>query len=285
MQRYRIEHSTTYSFDAAVWLNSHALRLRPREGHELRIESSRLRISPPATLRWHRDAENNSVAIATFNTMASSLTIESEVVLQQYQQEPFDFLLDPMALLFPFPYRAEEVLLLGPYRQQEDWNRQEPTLEHWLNSLYEPGERVQTFSLLERINNRIESSLRYAQRLDPGVQTPAQTLSCGSGSCRDFATLFMATARRLGLAARFVSGYLHDPIALPGSGSTHAWVEVYLPGAGWKGFDPTTGTLAGPDHFAVAVARRPEAVPPVAGSYRGQAGAGLSVGVWVSLLG
>jgi transglutaminase-like putative cysteine protease len=156
------------------------------------------------------------------------------------------------------------------------------SLEVWLAGLYAPGEHVETYGLLDRISSSIHRSLRYVRREEPGVQTPAHTLSRGSGSSRDLATLFLEAARLLGFAARFVSGYLHDPLYPEAGGSTHAWAEVYLPGAGWTGFDPTTGTLAGPDHIAVAVSHRPDAVPPVAGSFRGSAQSILTVGVWVT---
>ncbi|MFN6134407.1 MAG: transglutaminase N-terminal domain-containing protein [Synechococcaceae cyanobacterium] len=279
MQRYRIRHHTTYHYDSEVWLEPHALRLRPRAGHELRIEASWLRLSPPATLRWHRDVEDNSVAIASFSEPARSLTIESEVLIQQYHQAPLDFVVDPEALFFPFHYGAEEQLLLAPYRQPVD---HDGALELWVAGLYAPGEHLETYALLERISACIHGTLRYVRREEPGVQTPTRTLCCGSGSCRDFATLLMAAARLLGLGARFVSGYVHDPSPPDAGGSTHAWAEVYLPGAGWTGFDPTSGGLAGPDHIAVAVSHRPDAVPPVAGSFRGWARSTMTVGVWVT---
>jgi transglutaminase-like putative cysteine protease len=279
MQRYRIRHHTIYNYDAEVWLDAHALRLRPRESHLLRIEASWLHISPTATLRWHRDVEDNSVAIASFSEPADSLIIESEVLIQQYHQAPLDFLVDPEALFFPFDYGAEEQLLLAPYRQPVD---HDGALGLWVAGLYAPGERLETYVLLERISGCIHGTLQYVRREEPGVQSPTRTLSSGSGSCRDFAMLFLAAARLLGLGARFVSGYLHDPISPEDGGSTHAWAEVYLPGAGWTGFDPTTGGLAGPDHIAVAVSHRPDAVPPLAGSFRGSARSTMTVGVWVT---
>lgn len=281
MQRYRIRHHTIYSYDAEVGLNAHALRLRPRESHELRIEASLLQISPGATLRWHRDAENNSVAIATFTEPADSLRIESEVLIQQCHQDPHDFLVDPVAQFFPFQYSAEEQLLLAPYRRPVD---HDAALELWVAGLYAPGEHLETYALLKRISSCIHDTFHYVRREEPGVQAPAQTISSGSGSCRDFATLFLAASRLLGLATRFVSGYLHDPLSPEAGGSTHAWAEVDLPGAGWTGFDPTTGTLAGPDHIAVAISHRPDAVPPVAGSFRGSARSSMTVGVWVTQL-
>jgi transglutaminase-like putative cysteine protease len=287
MQRYRILHHTCYSFAAAVRLGPHILRLRPREGHELRIESSSLTILPAASLRWHRDVEDNSVATASFDSPATQLLIESEVVIQQYNEDPLDFLVDDYALHHPFPYTPEDQMLLAPYRHAwtEGSERQgEPQVSQWLASIRQGEEAMETYALLQRISDRIHGSLTYVRREEPGVQTGPETLGRGAGSCRDFAALFMAAARQLGFAARFVSGYLHTPPAEDDFGSTHAWAEVYLPGAGWTGFDPTLGTLAGPDHIAVAVARRPESVPPVAGTFVGPPGAKMSVGVWVSRL-
>jgi transglutaminase-like putative cysteine protease len=279
MQRYRIRHQTLYSYDTEVWLGEHTLLLRPREGHELRIEASWLRISPTATLRWHRDAENNSVAIASFSEPATILKVESEVLIQQYHQDPLNFLVTPEALFFPFHYGPEEQLLLAPYRQPVDHDK---ALELWVAGLYAPGEKLETYTLLERISCCIHDKFRYIGREEPGVQSPSHTISRGSGCCRDFATLFLAATRLLGLAARFVSGYLHNPLSPEAVGSTHAWAEVYLPGAGWTGFDPTIGRLSGSDHIAVAISHRYDAVPPVAGSFRGPARSTMTVGVWVT---
>jgi transglutaminase-like putative cysteine protease len=138
-----------------------------------------------------------------------------------------------------------------------------------LARFWPPTDRLQTFALLEKLCQGIAAELRHRVREEPGVQLPSRTLALGGGSCRDLATLFMALARTLGLAARFAGGYLVTPSGDKGSGATHAWAEVYLPGAGWKGLDPTLGRLTGSDHIPVAVARRPEAVLPVAGSFVG----------------
>ena len=157
-------------------------------------------------------------------------------------------------------------------------------LAAWVASLWQPGEAIQSYTLLQRLSSRIQQNLRYQIREEPGVQSATDTLELGSGSCRDFANLFMQAARHLGLAARFVSGYLHAEPSSANYGSTHAWAEVFLPGAGWKGFDPTIGALVGTDHFAVAVARLPESVPPIAGSFIGLPGSTMDVGVWVTQL-
>lgn len=281
MQRYKILHRTYYNFSGVVRLEPHALRLRPRESHELRIESSTLEITPAATLRWHRDVEGNSVAIASFDAPCRQLLVESQVIIQQHNQAPLDFLVADYAMDYPFAYAAEDWILLSPYTKFVEQGANN-LLTAWVENLWQPEERLQTYALLQRLCNQIHQTLTYKLREEPGVQTAEQTLAGGTGSCRDFANLFMAAARRLGLAARFVSGYLYAPPSATNFGATHAWAEVYLPGAGWKGFDPTIGQIAGPDHIAVAVARLPESVPPIAGSFVGPPGANLDVGVWVT---
>lgn len=283
MQRYKILHRTYYNFSAEVQLEPHTLRLRPREGHELRIESSNLNITPPATLRWHRDVEDNSVAIASFDTPARQLIIESEVIIQQYNEAPLDFLVAEYAMHYPFAYTQYDWGVLSPYMNVTAQSTSDQ-LTAWLAQIWQPGEPIQTYSLLQRLNLHIQQTLRYQVREEPGVQHPLDTLSRGTGSCRDYAQLFMEAARRLGLASRFVSGYLHAQPSTVNFGATHAWAEVFLPGAGWKGFDPTIGEVAGSGHIAVAVARLPDAVPPIAGSFIGVPGANLDVGVWVTEL-
>lgn len=281
MRRFKILHRTYYNFSGTVRLEPHVLRLRPKEGHELRIESSSLEITPAATLRWHRDVEDNSVAIATFDTPTRQLVIVSEVIIQQFNEAPLDFLVDRYATNYPFSYTAEDRVVLSPYMNAASPMVGDPMAE-WIAGLWQVGEPIQTYVLLERLCVHIKQSLSYRVREEPGVQAPADTLARGSGSCRDFATLFMVAARHLGLAARFVSGYLHTAPSSEDFGSTHAWAEVFLPGAGWKGFDPTIGKIVGTDHTPVAVSRLPESVPPISGSFVGPPGASLDVGVWVS---
>lgn len=283
MLRYKILHRTYYNFSAEVQLGPHVLRLRPREGHELHIESALLRLTPPAILRWHRDVEDNSVATATFAMPARQLLIESEVVIQQYNEAPLDFLVADYAIDYPFAYNPEDWVVLSPYMNGAVLDPGDP-LAVWVAGIWQPGEPIQTYALLERLALHIRQTLTYRIREEPGVQTAADTLSRGTGSCRDFANLFMEAARYLGLAARFVSGYLHAEPSPFNYGATHAWAEVFLPGAGWKGFDPTLGKIVGTDHIAVAVARLPEAVPPIAGSFVGPPGSSLDVGVWVTEL-
>ncbi len=286
MKSYRIIHETRYNFSGPVQLQPHTLRLRPREGHELRIVSSRLTISPTPALRWHRDVEGNSVATATFNDTTECLAVHSEITIQQYDQIPHDFLVTEYAVDFPFFYSQEDSVLLWPYMKSSD-TADAGTLARWVDSIWQAGENIQTFSLLLRLNQRIFQTIAYRTREEEGVQGVEQTLSASSGSCRDSACLFMEAARHLGFAARFVSGYIYsDSTSNPGgqSGTTHAWAEVFIPGAGWKGFDPTIGNIVGAEHIGVAVARLPESVPPIAGTFLGPSCTGMVVNVWVTEL-
>lgn len=286
MKRYKIVHETYYDFSDLVQLQAHTLRLRPREGHELRIEVSKLDISPAATLRWHRDVEGNSVATASFSDKTQCLAVKSEVIIQQYNQVPYDFLVADYAVDYPFSYLPEDDILLAPYMNRPVEYIVD-SLSLWLNELWDGREKIQTFALLLRLNQQIYQRLCYRRREEEGVQPVEQTLACWSGSCRDAASLFMAAARRLGFAARFVSGYSYSEPATSQagqSGSTHAWAEVFIPGAGWKGFDPTGGIMVGSEHIAVAVARLPESVPPISGTFLGPSGATMRVMVWVTEL-
>jgi len=281
MQRYKIIHRTYYNFTAPVELEPHTLLLRPREGAELHIESSALHIKPTCQLRWYRDVQDNAVAIASFDTLTTQLSIESEVVIQQFNEDPLNFLVSEYAQHFPFQYLAEDKDLLLPYLTVTD-TLPDPTFSDWIKGFWQAQETIETYSLLLRLCHNIKNKLRYQSREEPGVQSVSETLSLGSGSCRDFANLFMQTARFLGLASRFVSGYLHTEPSSTDYGATHAWAEVFIPGAGWKGFDPTIGDIVGSEHITVAVARRPDAIPPVAGSYLGTPGSSMDVGVWIS---
>ena len=268
MQRLTISHITEYCYAFPVTLGPHQLLLRPREGHEVRIESSRLDISAVAQVKWHRDVFDNSVAVATFSEPADRLTIASEVVIEHYEEAPLDFLVADYAVNYPFIYGPEERVELSPYEQPAYPNDQE-ALREWVYGLgFGPG-AIETYALLDRMNRAVVDHFTYVRREEPGVQPPNKTLAQRSGSCRDYAALFIEACRYLGLASRFVSGYLHASATEAGNAATHAWAEVYLPGPGWKGFDPTIGEVTGARHIAVAVARHPESVPPVSGNFTG----------------
>jgi transglutaminase-like putative cysteine protease len=266
MRRMQIKHVTTYQFAETLTLLPHKLLLRPREGHDIRIESATLTISPAHHLQWQRDVYDNAVALATFTEPGNRLSIDNRLILQLYDDRPLDFLVADHAVFFPFQYDSAEHADLGPYLSAI-FDQDRPVLSTWLRQFWYSGQVVETYLLLDWINKAIATGFTYQQREEPGVQTPAATLAKRAGSCRDFATLFIEACHYLGLAARFVSGYQCSPTLMRDQGATHAWSEVYLPGAGWKGFDSTSGQVVGNDHIAVAVSRHPESVPPVSGSF------------------
>ena len=285
MQRLRITHLTEYRFASPVTLLPHRLLLRPREGHDVHIETSKLDIAPSHTVKWHRDLFDNSVAVVSFLEAASTLSIASEVVIQHYEEAPLDFLVEDYAVNYPFVYRPEERADLIPF-QQPAYPNDQKAIQDWLRELGVGAGPTETYAMLDRINRAIGAAFTYGVREDEGVQPPSQTLRERRGSCRDYAALFIEACRDLGLASRFVSGYSHGLASESGNAATHAWAEVYLPGPGWKGFDPTSGQIAGTHHIPVAVARHPEAIPPVAGSFVGPAGSrpALIVNVQVAAL-
>ena len=282
MQRYKIIHRTYYNYSSSVTLGAHSLLLRPRESYELRIESFALKSTPDSKIFWHRDVEDNSVAIANFTDNTQQLFIESEVIIQQYNESPLDFVVSSYAINYPFKYEDNDKFILFAYMSLPD-EETRTLLNNWIFDIYKIDEKIQTYTLLQRLTSHIFKTLTYKIREEAGVQTAKETLTLGSGSCRDFAFLFMEIVKCLGLASRFVSGYLYAPLMADQEGSTHAWAEVYLPGGGWKGFDPTIGDIVGKDHIPVAVSRLPTNVPPIAGSFSGVSDSTLSVGVWVSL--
>ncbi|CDH44602.1 transglutaminase family protein [Candidatus Contendibacter odensensis] len=272
MQRLRINHLTVYQFAGPVTFQPHRLLLRPREGHNIRIESLKLDITPARhQTKWYRDVWDNALAVVSFQEGGPRLSIGSEVILQHYDVTPLDFIVEDYAVRYPFQYPPEEQIDLAPF-QQLVYPQQQAVLYRWLEQLSLTQGSMETYVLLDRLNRTIASQFQYVVREEPGVQPPAQTLNSRSGSCRDYATLFIEACRTLGLASRFVSGYSHTPGNEAGNATTHAWAEVYLPGPGWKGFDPTAGELTGSRHIPVAVARHPETVPPVAGSFIGPKG-------------
>jgi hypothetical protein len=257
--------------------------IRPREGHDLHIESSILDIKPVHTIHWMRDVNGNSIANVDFTEQASQLMIYSDLMLQHYDSNPLDFVLKEAATCYPFVYEPDSQPELAAFMHiiyPKDMGR----LGEWLTQFWKPGDKIETIALLQRVNKHIHDTFQYQRRDEPGVQTPAVTLQKNSGSCRDFATLLLEACRCWGLAARFVSGYMQCEATEAGGASTHAWAEVYLPGAGWKGFDPTCGILTGSQHVTVAVARDPENAAPIAGSFIGPGSAFLNIQVDVSVM-
>lgn len=276
--KIRIQHRTTYRYTEPVALGQHRVMVRPREGHDLHIESSILTIRPAQTIHWLRDVNGNSIALIDFTERSREMMIYSELVLQHYDSDPLDFRITPYALHYPFvydPWTLPELTAFTHIIFPADAER----VRVWLGQFWEPGKLVETVTLLQGLNQFIQKTFTYTRRDEFGVQSPAKTLDRNSGSCRDFATLFIEACRSWGLAARFVSGYMLCEATEAGGASTHAWAEVYLPGAGWKGFDPTSGRMTGSQYVAVAVSRHPEAATPISGSFLGVPTAFLGIEV------
>jgi transglutaminase-like putative cysteine protease len=250
----------------------------------LHIDQSRLEIYPAHKIRWMHDLYGNSIARIDFTRDASELRIINEIVVQQFEENPFDFLVEPYAQQYPFTFPSEELLTLSPYQLLIYPQDREAVLA-WVRGILDPKQACETILLLTRLNSAVRDSFQYVRREEPGVQSPSETLRLGSGSCRDYAAFFMEAARALGLASRFVSGYVHSPQVIGGGqhGSTHAWVEIYVPGAGWKGFDPTAGLLCSDLHVPVAVARHPSGAAPVTGSFSGTPDVFLGMNVLVEV--
>ncbi len=269
--KLRIQHRTTYRYAQTVGFGPHRLMLRPREGHDIHIVESVLQISPSHQINWIRDVYGNSIAVVRFSAPASELMVYSDLVLNHYESNPFDFSIEPEALSYPFVYPDETARELSSLIQLV-YPHDEARVRGWLGQFWVLGQSIETLALLQQMTWHIARAFHYQVREEEGVQAPGVTLDKNSGSCRDYATLFIEACRCLGLGARFISGYI-----LSGgpntAASTHAWAEVYIPGGGWKGFDPTLGGLTTAQHVAVAVARHPEHATPISGSYLGPANA------------
>jgi transglutaminase-like putative cysteine protease len=270
MKRIRIVHKTEYHYNQPVMFGSHRAMLRPREGHDVHIVRGRLEVEPAATVRWLRDIYGNSLAILTFTEPSRELGVLSEVDVDLRGDDSIECIIEPTARDFPFQYAPEEQLELVVYRLPS-YPYEGPKLQEWLLDLYRPGQAVGTFDLLNQLNTYICQSFKYARREDPGVQLPCDTIARGSGSCRDFAVLMMEAVRYWGFAARFVTGYIQ--MGQGQHGATHAWTEIYIPGAGWHGFDPTNNKCVGSEHVSVAVAREQEKASPLSGAWQGPANA------------
>jgi transglutaminase-like putative cysteine protease len=287
-----VDHLTEYRYERPVRFGEHSLYLRPRESQTIHVRSFSLRCEPEGKVRWMRDCFNNVVAVVSFGTVESStLSFHCEMAFDVTAENPFDFILEARASEFPFSYDDREKSALGPYLEPEEPERMR--ILDWLRSTVGDSKtRRDTLSFLTDLNLAVHRSITYERRDEEGTQTPSQTLERAMGSCRDMAELFVATSRELGLAARFVSGYLYEPGPSDGAvifnraaGSMHAWAEVYLPGAGWRGFDPTNGLLTDHRFLPSAVANRPDWVNPIQGQYFQQGGVRSQMNVHLKVSG
>lgn len=274
-----IRHRTTYRYRQAVSFGPHRLMLRPRESRDLQLISSIVTVTPKAAIAWSQDVFGNAVATATPHLMADSLMIDSlaEIRLDAEAWPVFDIAVSAMS--YPFQYSDDEWIDLGALTVQQ-YPDPAGRLRNWARAFVR-GEPTDTLALLKDLSAGVSSWIGYQSRDVEGVQSPIETLDLGWGSCRDFAVLFAEAARSLGFGTRIVSGYLHNPDRLAlgssGGGSTHAWAEVFVPGAGWITFDPTNRSVGGSNLIPVAVGRDIRMAMPVAGSFVGMTNAFLGM--------
>jgi uncharacterized protein (DUF2126 family)/transglutaminase-like putative cysteine protease len=268
-----LSHRTSYRYDRPVALAPHIIRLRPAPHCRTPILSYSLKVAPQRHfINWQQDPFGNYLARLVFPDKTRDLVIDVDLTAELSVFNPFDFFLEPSAETFPFAYEAGLKQELAPYLERLPAG---PRLRDFLGAI--DRDPVRTIDFLVDLNRRLAGDITYIIRLEPGIHTPEETLASGSGSCRDTGWLLVQVLRHLGLAARFVSGYLiqltPDVKSLDGpSGATsdftdlHAWAEVYLPGAGWIGLDPTSGLLAGEGHIPLAATPGPVSAAPVTGA-------------------
>jgi transglutaminase-like putative cysteine protease len=264
---FQIAHRTHYSYARPVAFSPHRLMLRPRENRELRVMAFDIITNPPSSLTWAQDVFGNAIATATFAAEADSLTISSIAKLELTGSAWPVFPIAASALNYPFQYSAGERADLGALLSPQ-YGDTTGRLSVWTAGLVRSNP-TDTLALLKDLNASVSAAVCYQAREEQGTQSPAHTLNVGRGSCRDMAILFVEAARVLGFGARIVSGYIFHPSQPPGDGTTHAWAEVFVPGAGWITFDPTHRQLGGHNLIPVAVARDVPQATPVSGSYVG----------------
>jgi transglutaminase-like putative cysteine protease len=285
MRLLTVRHTTAYRYSEPVGLGEHRMMFRPRESHDLRLLKTRLEITPrPAHFRLLHDVFDNSIGVVTFEGSTAELCFESVVTLEHFETVLPDYPIEEFAERYPFSYSDEELpnlsrALVHHYPSDE--------VKQWARQFLDSSGGAGTMDLLRRMTLAIKQDFVYTRRSEKGVQNPTVTLETRRGSCRDFAVLMMEAARSLGLAARFVSGYIFvhgaDDTGLTGGGATHAWMQLYLPGAGWIDFDPTNSIIGNRNLIRVAVAWDHTHVLPLWGTFIGKASSFLGMNVSVSV--
>ena len=283
-----IVHTTSYRYREAVSFGEHRVMFRPRDSHDQRVLATDLEVSPPGIVRMIQDPHSNSIALVQPLASATELRIVCSFTIEHAAGAELAAPLARAAEFMPFAYSLEDRLDLEHYLRPHH-DDPDGELIAWAHQFLAGGARTATLELLAHMNRHIGQTLSYAPRDEEGTQSPVETLKRGGGSCRDYALLMMEAVRRLGVAARFVSGYLYDGSlddgggAMSGAGVTHAWLQVYLPGAGWLTYDPTNNLIGGSQLIRVGVVRDPAFAAPVSGSWFGDATAYLGMSATVQV--
>ena len=286
MDRFHILHRTVYRYNAPVRFGMHRLVLRPREGHEITVVKHQLTTVPQARFFWLNDLFGNNVALAEFDDECDHLEIRNEVIIDRMPRSEDAApkrASHSSATPLPVTYPQTELPVVRGYITPVYPDDQAKVVA-WVTSLPPPEELHPTaLEMVEHVGRCVYAQIKYRRREEPGVQTPACTLDLGTGSCRDMAVLMMEGCRALGIASRFVSGYLNTSASIAGRGATHAWTDVYLPDRGWTGYDPTIGERVSRKHIAIGVSAHPRGVMPISGIFSGPPGAYVGMEVAVSM--
>ncbi|MCF8476791.1 MAG: transglutaminase family protein [Pseudolabrys sp.] len=287
MKYLTVRHATRYRYAQPATFGAHRLMLRPRDSHDIRLVDAELTLSPPGDIHWSHDVFGNSIAQVEFAQGGTELLIDSTLHLERYAVVRPRFAIAEHAQNYPFVYSASDRSDLG---RLLDRHYPDPrgVVDQWAKGFVTQSQ-MPTLELLRALNAAFTSQFTYNARYEEGTQSPTETLEKRTGTCRDYALLFMEAVRSLGFGARFITGYLYDPAldggdAMQGAGATHAWADVYLPGAGWVEYDPTNGIIAGENLIRVAVTRDPSQALPISGSFTAKPSdfLGMTVEVTVS---
>ncbi len=264
LKEIAIRYDVRYRYAEAVSFSRHLVRLLPRQDHATRLVALRLETNAGADIQYRNDMFDNPVASCFYPETTTDLIFHLTLRLEIGEKNPFHFLIDSHAVKFPFSYTDDEKRLLSAYLHQSE-DDATPALPFWSR----PEEPVETIQMLSSLNSALFRHIRYERREEGAARLPAETLALGSGACRDTALLMACTLRRMGCAARLASGYLceFDAREKRAEGALHAWTEVFLPGAGWTGLDPTNGVWCDHNFITAAVGITPEDVTPVLGNY------------------